>query len=416
MRRLDAFGRYLLVSVFALFAPLDAAYAGFKIVYSFKFGNDGAFPAAGLISDAAGNYYGTTYEGGGSTHCSDFGCGTVFKIAPDGTESVLHAFAGDKDGWGPWDTLVRDKAGNLYGTTIAGGGSGCQGQGCGIVFKVAPDGMETMLHSFTGGSDGRFPEAGLVRDKAGNLYGTTEQGGTGYKDCTEGFGSGTIFEITRRGKEKILHSFIGSDGCLPDAPLLMDAAGNLYGTTSYGGAGATGAGAVFKFAPDGTLTLLYSFAGGQDGDVPESRLIMDAAGNLYGTTTYGGTKGAGVVFKVDSNGKETVLYSFCAQMNCSDGSFPYAGLVRDRAGNLYGTTGYGGQTNCDDGSGCGTVFKLAPDGSEEVIHMFTGGSDGNFPRGDLIEHDSGLYGMAGAGGGDCGEPFGRCGTVFRLGR
>ena len=144
---------------------------------------------------------------------------------------------------------------------------------------------------------------------------------------------------------------------------------------------------------------------------------MDTAGNIYGTTTYGGDKGAGVVFRVDPDGTETALYSFCSEQNCSDGSFPYAGLFRDRTGNLYGTTGYGGQTNCADGNGCGIVFKLAPDGTEAVLHAFTGGSDGSFPVGDLITDDAGrLYGTAGAGGCNCGEPFDRCGTVFRLDR
>jgi uncharacterized repeat protein (TIGR03803 family) len=410
----DAFCKFAFASAaaLALLAPLDTAQARFKVVHSFTGGTDGAFPLAGLVRDAAGNFYGTTYDGGGDK-CRPFGCGTVFKIAPDGTETVLHSFTGGRDGQWPQGGLIRDKAGNLYGTTVIGGGNTCQGQGCGTVFKIASDGKEKILHSFTGGADGRFPNAAPIEDAAGNLYGTTEQGGTGFKNCTDGFGSGTIFEITRQGTEKILHSFTGGDGCLPDAQLIMDAAGNLYGTTSYGGTG-SGGGTVFKLAPDGTETVLYSFTGAPDGDVPESKLIADA-GNFYGTTYYGGTRGGGAVFKLAPDGTETVLYSFCSQSNCGDGFLPYAGLFRDRSGSLYGTTEYGGQTSCNNG--CGVVFKLAPDGSEDVLYAFTGGSDGNFPNGDLVKDNAGhLYGTAGVGGDDCAEQFGHCGNVFRIDR
>ena len=415
--------KYLMacLAALALLAPLDAMGAHFKILYSFTGGNDGSFPHAGLIKDAAGNFYGTTYDGGGD-YCAPFGCGAVFKLAPDGTETLLHSFAGGRDGDGPWGRLIKNKDGNLYGTTITGGKAGCANSGgCGTVFKIASDGKETVLHAFAGGSDGQFPYAGLVSDAKGNLYGTTEQGGTGFKDCTEGFGSGTIFKITPDGKEKVLHSFTGSpDGCLPDGPLIMDTAGNLYGTTSYGGQSECppySCGTVFKFAPDGTETVLYSFNIAPDGEIPESRLIMDASGNLYGTTVYGGARGAGTVYRVAPDGTEKVLYSFCAKSDCADGFLPYAGLHRDEKGDLYGTTGYGGNTNCAEGNGCGLVFKLAPDGAETVLHAFTGGSDGQFPVGDLITDNAGrLYGTAGAGGVDCAEPDGRCGNVFSLDR
>jgi len=408
-----------LIAAGSLAGP-GAAAAHFGIIYSFPGGRDGSFPHAGVISDEAGNLYGTTYDGG--EKCSPFGCGTVFRIAPDGTETLLHTFAGGRDGASPWDRMIRDKAGNLYGTTISGGKAGCSGSGgCGTVFRIAPDGTETVLHAFAGGRDGQFPYAGLARDAKGNLYGTTEFGGTGYYGCTEGFGSGTIFKITPGGKEEVLHAFTGSpDGCLPYSQLIMDSAGNLYGTTAYGGSSdcpPLSCGTVFKLAPDGTETVLYSFGDAPDGEIPESRLTLDSDGNLYGTTVYGGAAGAGAVFMVAADGTEKVLYSFCAKANCADGAFPYAGVHKDWKGDLYGTTGYGGNTSCADGNGCGLVFSLAPDGAETIIHAFRGGSDGNFPVGDLIKDTVGhLYGTAGAGGLDCAEQFGRCGNVFRVDR
>jgi uncharacterized repeat protein (TIGR03803 family) len=177
------------------------------------------------------------------------------------------------------------------------------------------------------------------------------------------------------------------------------------------------AAAVFKFAPDGTETILHSFTGAPDGDVPGSNLISDAAGNFYGTTVYSGGRGGGAVFKVAPDGTEKVLYSFCSESNCADGFLPYAGLFRDSRGNLYGTTGYGGNTNCSGGNGCGVVFMLAPDGTEMLLHEFTGGRDDNFPVGNLIKDDAGhLYGTAGAGGRNCAEQLDRCGNVFRLDR
>jgi uncharacterized repeat protein (TIGR03803 family) len=403
----------------ALLGPAGATAARFKIIYSFTGGSDGSFPHAGVIRDTAGNLYGTTYDGGGDK-CAPLGCGTVFRIAPDGTETLLHSFVGGRDGAWPWDRMIRDKDDNLYSTTITGGKAGCSNSGgCGTVFRVAPDGTETVLHAFAGGIDGQFPYAGLAMDAKGNLYGATEFGGTGYYGCTDGFGSGTIFKITADGREKVLHSFTGSpDGCLPYGQLIMDTAGNLYGTTAYGGSSdcpPLSCGTVFRLAPDGAETVLYSFRDAPDGETPESRLTMDATGNLYGTTVYGGAAGAGAVFMVAPDGTEKVLYSFCSQPSCADGFLPYAGLYRDRKGYLYGTTGYGGNTSCVNG--CGLVFKLAPDGGETVLHAFSGGRDGQFPVGDLTSDNAGhLYGTAGAGGSDCAEQFDRCGNVFRIDR
>jgi uncharacterized repeat protein (TIGR03803 family) len=196
-----------------------------------------------------------------------------------------------------------------------------------------------VLYSFTGGANGGHPYAGLVRDAAGNLYGTTDMGGTAKV--------GTVFKVSKGGKETLLHTFLGHpDGAYPQAGLLRDTAGNLYGTTSIGGSHQCGT--VFKLDTTGKETVLYSFCSvtrAEDGRNPHAGLIGDAAGNLYGTTLYGGStacvwgnRGCGVVFKLDTNGNETVLYNFCSEKNCTDGAVPYAGLVRDAAGNLYGTT------------------------------------------------------------------------------
>jgi uncharacterized repeat protein (TIGR03803 family) len=255
-------------------------------------GADGELPLAGLIQDAAGNLYGTTSGA----------AGVVFKLSPTGTETVLHRFTGGGDGGGPVAGLVRDAAGNLYGTTFTGGSSGgCNGIGCGTVFKLSPTGTETVLHRFTGGGDGGGPVAGLVRDSAGNLYGTTKVGGR--SGTCENIRCGVVFELIRCGSApsgydfKVLYTFTGgADGASPYAGLIQDAADNLYGTTR-GGGGAGGV--VFKLSPTGTETVLHSFAGSPtDGEGPQAGLIQDAAGNLYGTTQLGGAYGYGVVFRL----------------------------------------------------------------------------------------------------------------------
>ena len=217
------------------------------------------------------------------------------------------------------------------------------------MFKLDPKGKLTLLHSFAGTPDGEDPYAGLLRDKAGNLYGTTLYGGT-----SGGFG--TVFKLGEKGKLTLLHSFAGTpDGEDPQSGLLRDAAGNLYGTTQYGGTNG-GFGTVFKVSAKGKLTLLHSFAGMPDGQNPYSRLIRDRAGNFYGTTFYGGTSGYGTVFKLDPAGKLTILHSFTYS---PDGAHPIAGLILDQAGNLYGTTSDGGDLNCGLPGG-GTLFKLTP--------------------------------------------------------
>jgi uncharacterized repeat protein (TIGR03803 family) len=235
-------------------------------LYSFT-GDDGAHPQSSLIADPAGNLYGTTAGGGVS------GQGTVFQLDSSGTPTVLYSFTGGSDGGTPVAGLIADAAGNLYGTTNRGGATAfC----CGTVFQLTPAGDLNVLHSFTGSSDGGSPAAGLIADAAGNLYGTTTSGGAGF--------SGTVFQLDSTATFTVLHSFTVSEGFDLRAGLIADAAGNLYGTTLDGGA--FGYGTVFQLAPDGTLTVLHSFIR-NDGTHPFAGLLSDAAGNLYGTTQLG---------------------------------------------------------------------------------------------------------------------------------
>jgi uncharacterized repeat protein (TIGR03803 family) len=314
-------------------------------LYTFTGTPDGASPNRGpLVRDAPGNLYGTTESGGAS------GYGTVFKLDTTGKETVLYSFTGGTDGGDPFAGLVRDGEGSLYGTTTYGGDLTCDAPyGCGVVFKLDTTGTETVLHTFSGsGGDGGNPVAGLVRDAAGNLYGTTREGGSG------GYpGYGTVFKLDKAGDETILHSFTGGDGEWPYAGVIRDAAGNLYGTTENGG---SVYGTIFKLDRRGKESVLHSFAGPPaDGAQPFAGLVRDAKVNRYGTTAEGGPLNWGTVFKLDKSGKETVLHSFTG---AADGGQPWAGLVRDAKGDLYGTTSSGGSTGCE-GYGCGVVFKLA---------------------------------------------------------
>lgn len=332
---------------------------------------EGGGPESALVRDAAGNLYGTTSYGGtgGGSNCGNFGCGTIFKLDTSGKEIVLHSFVGT-DGHGPRGGLIRDGAGNLYGTALYGGDlSRCGGLGCGTIFKLDAAGTFTVLYAFEGGLDGAQPIGSLARDSQGNLYGATYEGGS--FDC-EGPGCGTLFKVDTRGSETVLHAFLSAEpyGIVPFGGLIRDSAGNLYGTTSAGGAFAEN-GTVFKLDSSGVLTVLYNFMGGTDGSGPAAPLIRDAVGNLYGTTELGGDPsckllgtqlGCGAVVKLDPAGHETVLYTF---KGGKDGGFPDAGLVMDATGNLYGTTSLGGDLACaNSGLGCGVVFEVRPPSAE----------------------------------------------------
>ena len=314
---------FLVVLVLAALAPAQT----FTTLYNFTGGSDGWGPYAGVIQDSAGNLYGSTSLGGDS-NCTPgygYGCGVVFKLDTAGTETVLHTFSGSPDGTNPVAPVIRDMAGNFYGNSSYGGSSGN-----GTVFRIDTARTETVLYSFTGNSDGCYPWQGLVRDKAGDLYGTTSScGSSGY---------GTIFKVNSAGAFTLLHSFTGrsSDGAYPYfGHLSMDKAGNLYGVTS--GGGAHGNGVLYEFSKSGTFRVLHSFAGGtSDGCAPSGSVTQDKAGTFYGTTEYCGSSKAGTIWEVSKTGKETILHNFAG--GTSDGCNPAAGVTRDPKGNLYGVT------------------------------------------------------------------------------
>src|ERR1039458_557267 len=344
------------------------------VLYSFTGGADGGNPSAGVIRDSAGNLYGTTQRGGTAN------AGVVYKVDSTGHETVLYTFTGGADGGDPWSGVIRGSAGNLYGTTQVGGTAGA-----GVVYKLDTTGHETVLYSFTGGftggPGGGYPSAGVIGHWAGNLYGTTYQGDTA--------GKGTVYKLDSAGHETVLCSFpAGADGENPYAGVIGDSAGNLYGTTQNGGTAS--AGVVYKLDTTGHETVLYSFTGGADGGQPAAGVIRDSAGNFYGTTYYGGTANAGVVYKLDTTGHETVLYSFTGG---ADGGQPAAGVIRDSAGNLYGTTYFCCTANA------GVVYKLDTTGHETVLYSFTGGADGGQPAAGVIRDSAGnLYGTTYYGG------------------
>jgi uncharacterized repeat protein (TIGR03803 family) len=372
--------------------------SSFSLLYQFKSGRGGASPYSSLMRDAQGNLYGTTMIDGA------FSYGTVFKISPQGKETVLHSFRGTGgDGATPVAPVIMDAAGNLYGTTEYGGlfGSACGPNGCGTVFKIDSAGKETVLYRFTGvAGDGMNPEQGLVLDSKGNLYGTTFQGGT--YDIS-GNSYGIVFKIDPAGNETVLHSFNPTlppydDGGWPlGGSLVRDSAGNLYGTTYIGGLGSLGT--VFKLLPNRQINILYSFFGGNDGMNPYGNLVRDPAGNLYGVTYFGGAFQVGTVFKVDASNNETIVHSFGGT---GDGAPPGGGLARDRAGNLYGTTQSGANY------ALGAVFKLDPSGNETILHTFIG-KQGDGPAWGVIRDSKGnLYGTTQYGGAYGG------GVVFKV--
>jgi len=354
---------------------LDAS-GNATVVYAFPGPAEGQYPrASGVIFGSDGHLYGATNYGG------RHGAGVLYQMDADGDEKVLYTFDFiTANGFGqPDQGVIRDSDGNLYGATFIGQAD--VGYGFGVVYKVDATGHATVLHNFTNGADGGYPN-NVIRDSIGNLYGTAGGGGTS--------GNGVVFEINPLGNETVLYNFAGgADGASPNGPLIRDSAGNLYGTTGAGGA--SNAGVVFKVDTSGHETVLYSFTGASDGGYPLAGLIRDSAGNLYGTTNGGGASAAGVVFKVDTSGHETVLYSFTGG---TDGGYPlWVVLARDSAGNLYGTTAGGGA------SGYGVVFKLDTSGNETVLYSFTGGADGSTPyAGVVLGADGNLYGTTPFGG------------------
>jgi|HubBroStandDraft_1064217.scaffolds.fasta_scaffold42217_2 uncharacterized repeat protein (TIGR03803 family) len=418
--------RILISAAAALLLPIFCPADTLKVLHAFGGSPDGSAPESNLIVDAKGDLYGTSYAGGTGTACLD-GCGTVFQLTPNGngsfTERVIHSFQGPLiDGQNPQAPLIFDAQGNLYGTTYSGGQSVSRASGTVFKLSLNPDGSwtETVLHSFNGaldgGDDGGDLQGGLVFDRAGNLYGTTAGGGTG-TGCGAGpaTGCGTVFELTPtvsgNWRETILHDFTNnhSDGWNPESGLIFDAEGSLYGTTFYGGAAPMDGGTVFRLTPVSggwQESVLYSFKCAADGCSPYSGLAFDTVGNLYGTTVGGGdTEGDGTVFKLAPNPNgtwtETVIHTFASGR---EGIYPYGGPILDAAGNVYGTTldgGGGTLTGCSNG--CGTVYELIPVSggySEAILARFGNGDRGSGPLAGLVNARGTLYGTTAFGGPD----------------
>jgi uncharacterized repeat protein (TIGR03803 family) len=383
-----------------------------SLVYNFKAEADGQWPGS-LVPDGAGNLYGITNVGGDPT-CA---CGTIFKIAPDGTKTMVHVFTGwPKDGDSPTG-IVLDAQGNIYGTTHYGGR-----QMFGSIFKMTPDGKRLWMHSlkapihhFSKAPDGIWPLAGLTWGPDGNLYGTAWHGGVTAPECGEG-GCGVVFQITPQGKFRRVYAFLGgNDGCGAEAGVSFDKTGMLYGVMT--GCGAGNSGTVYKLDPSsGVETVLYAFQdGGIDGENPVRAPIVDDAGNVFGTTRVGGEPGCdtgcGILYKIAPDGTETVMHRFVG--GTGDGAHADGILLRDKVGNFYGTTEGGGTGACN--AGCGTIFKMTPEGALSILYSFRG-----------YEHDDGedpAWGLVAGAGKDKNVLYGTtvkgpgcCGSVFKLGK
>jgi uncharacterized repeat protein (TIGR03803 family) len=400
--------RRLLSSVFALAIALFVASArasSTEVIFSFTGEEGGEYCDTDVEVDAAGNLYGTSVLGG------DFGGGTVWQLSPVGdgwVHTVLYSFTGGADGGEPYKGVTLDAAGNLYGTAVTGGSGSCEG-GCGVAYKLTNSGgtwTQTVIHAFTGGSDGSGPGARVALDGRGNVYGMTPTGGAN--------GLGTIYALHPRSNGgyalRVLHTFTGgSDGSSGSAGKLVVRNGRIFGAATTGGS--FGAGTVFQLRPtpsgEWDFRTSYSFQGAPDGVFPYGALLFDAAGNIYGTTYYGGTNGLGTVYKLSPNGSgewiESVLYSFKPG---SDGNSSISNLVADAAGNLYGTTSEGGL-------GSGTIFKLAPNPNgtwtESLPHSFQGSPDGAFPYAGMVGDGTGTFYGATVHGGDDGD-----GAIYRF--
>lgn len=387
----------------------------FKVLHTFTDKADGANPVAGLIMDAKGNLYGTTNQGGASGSCyPEFdGCGTVFELSPSKSGwrfKVLYTFQGGQDGQGPYGEVMFAPDGSLYGATANGGNPNCP-SGCGSVFNLKPakkTWSETVLYNFQGNTDAYYPTGSLAMDSSGNLYGTTYVGGT--------YGPGTIYELTNSGgnwTESIVWSFSGQgDGANPQNGVIFGSDGTMYTSTPYGGTGASGT--VDQFTKSGSSwaeQTLYTFQNGDTtGGNPIAGLLLEPSGVLVGATEDGGAHRGGTVFSLTNSGGNWNMapdYSFRAKTCCAG---PAAGLIMDAAGNLYGTT------QGSPGVNLGTVFKLTPKGDhwvQKVLYTFTGGSDGSTPMGVLLLDSAGnLYGTTLLGG--VQNQYGGYGVVFEV--
>ncbi len=388
----------------------------YTVIHNFTGGPDGATPMAGLTQDGAGNLYGTAAYGGNSGgNCGASGCGALFRLSNRNSGWVLtplYSFLGGDDGANPEANVVIGPDGTLYSTTYLGGGP-CDGDGCGTVFNLKPAASacktalcpwtETVIHRFTG-QDGIGPVGAVVFDQTGNLYGATTTGGLR--------NGGTVFELSPSGggwSGKILHVSYG----YPGSGVIFDSSGNLYGTAFIGG---NGQGSVYQLTPSefGWIsTDLYDFSNGSDGGYPWAGLIFDQSGNLYGTTTAGGSGNGGTVFQLTPSGGNWTLNTLHSFTGPGDDRFvvgPVGSLVMDNAGALYGTA------FADGASSYGSVFKLTPSHGSWTytsLHDFTGGSDGGYPYSNLIFDANGnLYGTTSVGG--TGPCTNGCGVIFEI--
>ncbi len=392
---------FFLSAVIALLATAAWAAGTTKLIYSFAGGVAGEYTDTELVIDSAGNLYGTSVQGG------MFASGTVFQVTPAGVHTVLYSFSGGADGGEPYKGVTLGPDGNLYGTTVAGGGGSCDG-GCGVVFKLTNSSgawTESVIHSFTGGNDGSGPGSPVAFDARGNVYGTTPTGGAN--------GMGVIYELMPNATGgwglHVVHAFTGgADGGQGSAgKLLIDAYGNLFGVCTVGGV--NGFGTVYEVSPrqgQWQFTTLYAFKDQPDGALPYGAVVADKSGNLYGTTYYAGVNDQGTVYKLTrSNGAwtETVLYSF---KGGTDGAAPISNLVSDAAGNFYGTTSAGGAA-----CGCGVIFKMTRSAggkwTEGVVYRFPGKPAPGTAYNGLVSDSAGnFYGATVNGGsGDDGTIY-----------
>jgi len=446
MAHLDSRTLTVLAALGFCLIAVPAGAATETVLYSFQGAPNGGSPSGALSADASGNLYGATSVGGTGSclaGAENEGCGTIYQLSPPPTgqtgwtEKVLYSFKAGTDGADPQAGLATGTGGVLYGTTTGGGDSDNQG----VVFQLTPPAagktawVEKVLYRFAGGSDGAQPYAGLVADASGALYGTTTTGGGGTCPANPGAsGCGTVFKLTPPAKgqtawaEQVLYVFKGGtlDGFNPQAGLIADSAGDLYGTTTYGGGSGCstfGCGVAFKLSPPATgktqwtETVIYRFRILNNGQHPKAGLLTGPAGSLYGAASAGGYKGNGVVFQLTppTSGKgiwtEIPLYRF---QGGDDGGGPFGGLIKDSVGTLYGTT-VGGGNACTVRNGCGTAFKLVPPAgqsqwTETVLYRFTNGTDGGVPFAGLTANAGGvLFGTTPDGGSGKGA-----GTVFSL--
>jgi uncharacterized repeat protein (TIGR03803 family) len=391
------FGRVRMLSLSAvltlLVASLSAHAQTYTVIHDFAGKpTDGEYPNGEFALDSAGNFYGTTTNGGTKDY------GTIFKMDQEGDVTIVHSFADDEIGGGPVAGLLFDGQSNFYGTTPD------------AVFRFDEESNAIKaLHGFGIGNDGGGTISKMVTNK-GDLYFVTSQG-----DAACMFGCGRILKMTKGGTETVLYAFTGgTDGAFPQG-LTRDAAGNLYGVTLEN-ISAPGAGTVFKLDTSGAFSVLYTFSGGADGGTPSGRLTIDANGNMHGVTVHGGDSkcNCGVVFRLDSSGNETVIHKF---FGGGGGSFPQIGLL-DVGGTLYGTAGGGGNLDCNPPGGCGVLYQIGKTGVYTVLHRFTGiPGDGavvnTFGR-LTLGTDGSIYGATWYGGTSCADEFYLgCGVIFK---